>query len=108
MKVRLYIYEKLRELIVFRSSIDVKSWLDRSGIVDYTINEDLIVDVKGNVDITRVSTILGLSFLPVKFGRVLGNFNCNKTNLISLLGTPDFVGKNFDCSSRFDIRRLSC
>ena len=63
MKVRLYIYEKLRELIVFRSSIPV-----RFGIV------------RGDFDCSS-NRLLNLEGCPVAVG---GNYNCSSNKLFSL------------------------
>ena len=35
--------------------------------------------------------------LPVKFGKVSGNFDCCKNNLTTLEGCPDYVGGDFSC-----------
>ena len=41
----------------------VEDWLKFYSIKNYTINEDLSVDVNGNVDLTG----LVLSYIPIKF-----------------------------------------
>jgi len=61
------------------------------GIKNYTINSDGTVDVDGNVDLT----FKYLTKLPLKFGKVSGNFNCSGNNLTTLEGCPQSVGIYF-------------
>lgn len=72
----------------------IKGWLDSMLIENYTINENLTVDVKGDVNIANAD----LWEMPFKFGRVTGDFNCSHNRLITLKGCPDYVGEDFDCS----------
>ena len=51
--------------------VGVESWLKKCGIKNYTINEDLSVDVEGDVDIS----FKDLSVIPVSFRFVSGYFN---------------------------------
>lgn len=62
-------------------------------IENYSINPDFSVDVDGNVDLFSRN----LSILPLKFGRVLGNFNVQNNLLTTLYGAPVAVGGNFNC-----------
>lgn len=65
------------------------------GYPEYTINEDGTVDVEGNVE-------LGNRFFrtfPIKFGNVLGDFNCSHNHLKNLVGGPEFVSGDFYCYS---------
>ena len=66
----------------------------RYGIEDYTINDDLSIDVDGDVELYRQR----LEYLPLKFNYVDGNFNCSNNKLKTLEGSPKTVGGNFDCS----------
>ena len=58
----------------------IEEWLKKYKVENYTINEDLSVDV------------------PVKFRNVSGYFSCRNNNLQNLIGCPDMVGGAFDCS----------
>lgn len=58
------------------------------------INDDLTVDVDGDVNLQQ----LELKKLPLKFGKVSGNFNCSRNKLESLDGAPHEVGDGFYCS----------
>ena len=75
--------------------IGVESWLKSYEIENYTINEDLSVDVEGNVDLILNS----LKVLPIQFRKVSGNFDCYNNKLTSLLGCPVSVGGNFYCGA---------
>ena len=52
----------------------VEAWLKEYGVENYTINEDLSVDVDGD-------------------------FYCNANNLTSLEGCPSSVGGGFNCGN---------
>jgi hypothetical protein len=63
---------------------------------NYTINPDKTIDVDGDVNLYQK---LGkMKKLPVKFGKVSGEFDCRKNNLISLEGCPNYVGGSFLCN----------
>jgi len=63
-------------------------------IINYTFNDDLSIDVNGDVSFYGE----GLTKLPIKFRNVSGNFYCSYNNLTSLVGGPETVGGDFDCS----------
>lgn len=62
-------------------------------IKKYIINEDLTVDVQGDVFIYNSKLIE----IPLQFGIVLGNFDCSENFLTSLRGCPNIVKKTFSC-----------
>lgn len=62
-------------------------------IENYTINPDGSIDVDGHVDISSRD----LTLLPLRFGRVMGNFNVQNNRLTTLYGAPMVVGGNFNC-----------
>jgi hypothetical protein len=72
----------------------IQAWLDEMEIEKYVINDDLTVDVNQNVSLYHKS----LSFFPVQFGTVNGDFNCSENQLISLIGSPRKVTQTFDCT----------
>ncbi len=72
---------------------EVVHWLDKVGIKNYFIRDDLTVDVDGDVNIIDVNLV---SF-PVQFGVVSGDFECDGNELVSLVGCPVSVGGDFDC-----------
>lgn len=73
---------------------DIKAWLDKYYITDYHINEDLTVDVNGNVWLTDKK----LTTIDVQFNIVNGHFNCSLNQLTTLKGCPKTVVGNFVCS----------
>jgi|694.fasta_scaffold148605_3 hypothetical protein len=73
----------------------VEKVLTALDIRSYTINADLTVDVRGNVNISQKH----LTKLPVKFGKVSGTFDCESNKLTSLQGAPQKVGRHFKCGS---------
>jgi len=72
---------------------EVEKVLNILGIKNYKINEDLSVDVNGDADINEKK----LKTIPIKFGKIDGNFSCHNNNLTSLQGAPASVGGGFDC-----------
>ena len=67
---------------------------DYDRIDNYTIRPDGIVDVDGNVNLSRRN----LEKIPIKFGIVNGSFNCADNYLTSLHGAPEEVGDDFWCA----------
>ena len=58
-------------------------------IKNYVINEDLTVDVNGDVDISSKKII----DIKVKFKKIIGSFHCSNNELTNLEGCPEVVGK---------------
>jgi len=66
---------------------------EQYGIEDYTINDDLSIDVNGSVHFDRVN----LGYLPIRFNYVGGYFNCGNNKLKTLEGCPQIISGNFYC-----------
>ena len=75
------------------SKEDIDFICKKFGIRNYTINEDSTIDVDGDVDLRNK----GLTKLPLKFGKVSGDFYCQYNQLTSLSGAPLSVGRDFSC-----------
>ena len=69
-------------------------WLTAMKIKDYTINDNGIVNVEGNVNMDGYQ----LKYIPFQFGHVAGYFDCSDNNLTNLKGCPHTVTDNFVCS----------
>jgi hypothetical protein len=67
---------------------------EKYKIIDYTINDDLSIDVDDDVYLQEKD----LKHLPLKFNYVSGSFYCYKNELKSLKGCPQTVEGNFECS----------
>ena len=79
----------------------INAWLQQHRIKNYAINEDLTINVKGNVDLTYKN----LESFPtyIQFNFVDGTFDCSENKLISLRGSPRTVTGNFLCfNNRLD------
>ena len=72
----------------------VKNWLDEMRVKNYTINDDLTVDVNGHVNLSEFR----LTEIPIQFGRVTGIFYIDRNSLTSLKGCPNYVGSKLSCS----------
>jgi len=72
---------------------DIYKTCEKYGITNYTINDDMSIDVDGDV----VLSYRGLVKLPLKFNKVSGYFNCYTNELKSLEGSPKEVSGNFVC-----------
>lgn len=79
----------------FNSNMTLEDDLKYWSIENYTINKDGSVDVYGDVDLANQQ----LEFIPIKFGKVSGIFNCSRNPLNSLENCPYYVGKEFYCSA---------
>ena len=73
---------------------EIELWLKKYGITNYTIHENLVVDVDGFVAISGERA----TALPFQFGTVTGYFSCFHNNLNSLKHCPTTVGGDFSCS----------
>jgi hypothetical protein len=73
----------------------IKEWLDNYNIINYTINDDLTVDIDGDVRLYHQS----LREFPIQFGIVKGNFVFGRNKITSLKGCPHTVYGEFDCSN---------
>ena len=73
--------------------LKIIQFLEEHGIKNYSINEDGIVDVDGNVNLYDKN----LTSIPIQFGRVSGWFDCESNKLTTLEGAPQSVGDWFDC-----------
>ena len=81
-----------------QSKEEINSICKKYGIVEkYTINDDNTIDVDDNVNLFN----MGLTKLPIKFGRVSGSFNCGRNHLTSLEGSPYYVGGYFSCNDNY-------
>jgi hypothetical protein len=80
--------------MIFDNRVMTKRWLDALKVKNYTINEDLTVDVNGNVNLAR----LNLPEIRVQFGMINGNFDCSYNELTTLKGTPYQITGAFDCN----------
>lgn len=63
-------------------------------ITDYTINDDMSINVAGDVSLNGY----GLKKIPLNFYYVLGDFNCSHNELTTLEGSPKKVDGFFACS----------
>jgi len=71
------------------------------NIENYTINDDLSIDVNGNVNLTNKR----LSELPIVFNNVYGDFLIGFNNLTTLKGCPKYIRGHFNARSN-NIRSL--
>jgi len=78
---------------LYESFEDINSICKKYNINNYTINKDGTVDVDGYVNIINKN----LTTLPLKFGKVSGDFHCSVNKLTTLVGGPQSVGGNFSC-----------
>jgi len=82
---------------LYESYRDIDSICEKYGIYNYTINKDNTIDVDGVVNLSYKE----LTKLPLKFGKVSGDFYCNNNNLTTLEGGPQSVGRSFNCRNNY-------
>ena len=86
---------------MLKTKDEIIQWLDKYKIEKYTVNDDLTVDVDGDVFLG----FRNLSTIPFKFNKVNGSFECSYNNLKSLRCCPKYVGVIFDCTGN-DLKSL--
>ena len=79
----------------------ISFWCKEHQIEYFTINDNLTVDVDGNV----ILYMCKMDILPIQFGYVSGDFILGENNLKTLKGVPYSVGGDFICGGN-DIRDL--
>jgi hypothetical protein len=70
---------------------------DKHKIKNWTLNKEGRVDVDGFVNLDDI----GLTRLPIRFGKVSGTFDCVNNQLTTLEGAPQEVGRNFYCHNNY-------
>lgn len=76
---------------------EIQIWLDRHNIENAKINDDLIVNVAGDVFLCE----LNLKEIPFKFGKVYGDFNVLDNQLTNFKNFPNFIEKDLIFSYNF-------
>lgn len=82
---------------------DTEHWLNLLNIHYFTINDDLTVDVDGDVILTDKK----INKLSIQFNSINGDFEwCRNPKLISLKGCPKIVDGKFLCSGNKNLKSL--
>jgi hypothetical protein len=73
----------------------IEKWLKQQQIYNYTINDDMTIDVRSSVILDK-----DIGNIPeyIQFGKINGIFNCNDCGLTTLRGCPTYVEDSFFCS----------
>ena len=80
-------------MIKFTTKEEISSWCDMNLIENYTINDDLSVDVDNSVILYQVP----MDKLPLQFGYVKGDFILGENELTTLEGVPHTIDGDFIC-----------
>lgn len=91
-KIDMYLNEELSSGPVADKKIHDEC--KKYGIIYYSINNDMTIDVTGDVDLSKMK----LKTLPLNFNKVTGDFYCSFNNLTSLEGCPKIIGGEFSCN----------
>lgn len=84
----------------------IEEWLESQKILNYTLNDDLTIDVKGSVYLSRTYREKQLPDY-IQFGIVNSSFDLSQCRTIeSLKGCPKEVGGDFDCQGCFGLKSL--
>jgi len=75
----------------------ITKWLHEMEIKNYTINDDLTIDVLEDVYLDYKNIIKFPEY--IQFNKVDGYFSCDSTNLISLRGCPKIINFSFYCNN---------
>ena len=82
------------------------AWLNLYYIKDYMINDDLTIDVYGDVILTNNDIIEFPEY--IKFNNITGRFLCDYCLLKNLKGCPTSVGGSFYCDHNHLINLAGC
>lgn len=66
---------------------NIITFMDEYNIDNYIINDDMTVDINGDIDISGNDII----DFPFKFNRVIGDFDCSNNLLTSLKNIPNYI-----------------
>lgn len=92
---------------LLKTSSEIKDWLRKIGIKNkFSLSVDLVISVKGDVLLTKASVVDGK--LPVRFGMVVGNFDCGSCKLTCLDGCPSYITGNFNCDRNYLTSLVGC
>lgn len=80
---------------MLKTKQQIKFWLGKYEITNYTINDDLSIDVSESVGLWNHN----LTEIPVQFNEVNGYFSIEGNQLKSLKGCPRIVKGNFICDN---------
>lgn len=88
----------LTESKLFKTEQEIKMWFEGVvGVDSYDIKPNLMVNVKGSVNLNYHRMVNKLGRVPVKFGSVDGYFKVVSNDLDTLDGCPENVRDSFDC-----------
>ena len=81
---------------------DIHKICRKYNIINYTINQDMSIDVNSGVDLN----FKYLKELPLNFNIVDGDFLCGYNRLKSLKGSPKFLDGSYACNDNNHISSL--
>lgn len=76
------------------SKQEISRWLDRNSIDNYIVNDDLSINVNGDVKLYDIK----IETLPYKFNIIFGDFRILNCELTTLKNCPNIVYESFACS----------
>ena len=89
------LFYTMKNLISKEEKDRIDSTCIQYKIPNYTINADGSIDINGDVKVWSI----GMTSLPLRFGKVSGNFNVRLNDLTTLIGSPHIVGGDFNCEN---------
>lgn len=72
----------------------IRQWLEEQGVTRFHITEKGLVNVEKSVDLSRKD----LTYIPIQFGYVMGDFDISGNKLVTLKGSPLYVYGDFEAS----------
>jgi len=79
---------------MLKTKEEIENWVEQHFIFNYTINDDLTVDVHEDVFLNE-----NTPNILVQFNTIEGDFSCSNIGLTSLKGSPKVVEGCFTCGS---------
>jgi hypothetical protein len=87
---------------MLKTKDEIRRWLRSMNIFDYTLHDDLTVDVNESIYLSGRK----LKTIPIQFGVVKGDFFCDNNSLKTLKGTPHILEGSLFCNVN-NIKNLS-
>ena len=92
----------MKYLKLYENFENIERICQKYGIKDYIIDQDGFVNVSWHVDLSHNR----FKKLPIKFGKVEKYFDCSYCDLITLEGSPRYVGGTFYCADNEELKTL--
>jgi len=93
----------MKNLITKKEKDRIDKVCKKYEIQNYSINSDGSIDVNGDVNLKNYTEI---NKLPIRFGKITGDFTCISLGIYTFDGFPHTVGGHFICSYSWNLTSM--